>query len=192
VWLRDLAAAHFTQLSAGHIIDKTAHGDLLGNPGVRAKLLQLMTDIFVDVLKGVKERGRDGCSPSAVLDSVAQILLRGVHEATIGVVDDHEFPGVEQVMRNDKGAQSVFGDDAAGVSNYVGVASFQTQRTNGKTRVHASQNGKMTLWARREPPQFVRTRVEFVGLENFVDYAHGRFILANRERSIRIQRTRGH
>jgi len=188
----DLAAADFTQLSTGYIIDKSAHGDFLGNPGMRAELLQLMTNIFVDVLKSVKERGRDGCGPRAILDPVAQILFRGVHQAAIGVVDDHELPGVQQVMGYDQGPESVFGDDAAGVSNDVGVASFQTQCTNGKTRVHAGQNGKMALGARREPSQFVCARVEFVCLENFVDYAHGRFILANRESWIRIQRSCGY
>jgi len=37
----------------------------------------------------------------------------------------------------------------------------------------------MALGARREFSQFVRARVEFVSLKNFVDYAHSRFILAN-------------
>jgi hypothetical protein len=168
----DLAAADFTQLSTGYIIDKSAHGDFLGNPGVRAELLQLMTNIFVDVLKGVKERRRDGRGPCAILDPVAQILFRGVHQAAIGVVDDHELPGIQQVMRYDKGAQAVLRDDAARVSNDVGVASFQAEGTNGKPRVHASENGKMALGARREFSQFVRARIEFVSLENFVDYAH--------------------
>ena len=61
---------------------------------MRAKLLQLMTDIFVDVLKGIEKCGRDGGGPCAILDPVAQILFRGVHQAAIGVVDDHELPGV--------------------------------------------------------------------------------------------------
>jgi len=159
---------------------------------MRAKLLQLMANIFVDVLKSVEKCGRDGCGPSAILDSVAQILLGGVHQAAIGVVDDHELPSVQQVMRYDEGAKSVFGDDAAGVANNVGVACFQTQSANRETSIHTSQNGEMAFGARREPAQFVGAGIEFVGLENFVDYTHGRIILANRERSIRIQRTHGH
>ncbi len=144
------AAGDFAKLSAGHIIDKSAHGDFLGNPRVGAKLLQLMTDIFVDVLKSVEKRGRDGCSSSAILDSVAQILFGGVHQAAIGVVDDHELPGVQQVMRYDEGAQSVFGDDAAGISNDVGVARFQTERANRQASIHTGEDGEMTLGARRE------------------------------------------
>ena len=150
--LSHLAADDFAKLSAGHIIDKSAYSDFLGNPRVGAKLLQLMTDIFVDVLKSVEKSGRDGCSPSAILDSVAQILFGSVHQPAIGVVNDHELPGVQQVMRYNEGAQSVFGDDAAGISNDVGVARFQTERTNRQASIHTGEYGEMTLWARRKTP----------------------------------------
>jgi hypothetical protein len=59
------------------------------------------------------------------------------------------------------------------------VAGFQTKRAYGKPCVHASEDGKMALGARREPSQFMRTGIEFVCLENFVDYAHGQSSLAN-------------
>ena len=167
------AACDFAKFSGGHIIDKSSYGDFLGNPRMRAKLLQLMADIFVDVLKRVKERGRDGCGSCAILDSVAQILFGSKHQAAIGVVDDHKLPGVQEVVRYDEGAQCVLGDDATRVSNDVGVAGFQTKRANRKTSVHTSEDGEMAFGARREPAQFVGAGVEFVGLKDFVDYAHG-------------------
>jgi hypothetical protein len=153
-----------------------------------SQLLQLMAHILIDVLEGVEKRGRDGRRSGAILDSVAQILFSGVHQAAIGVVDDHELPGVQQVMRYDKGAQSVFRDDAAGVSNDVGVAGFQAESADGEARIHTSQYGEMAFGTRREPAQFVRAGVEFVGLEDFVDYAHDECSLANRDRRRRIHR----
>jgi len=148
---------------------------------MRAQLLQLMTHIFFNVLEGVEKGRRDGRGSSAILDSVAQILLRGVHKAAIRVVDDHEFLGVQQVMRHDKGTQGVFGNDAARVSNDMSVAGFQTQGANRKTRIHASQDRKMALGTRRESAQFMSAGVEFVGFEDFVDYAHGLDSLAKRD-----------
>ena len=123
-WLRDLAGGNFAKLSAGHIINEATHGDFLGNPRMRAQLLQLMADIFLDILEGVKERGRDSRGSRAVLHSVPQILLGGMHQAAIGVVDDHELFGIQEIMRYDQGTQGVFGYDAAGVSNDVGIAGF--------------------------------------------------------------------
>ena len=121
---RDSAGCNFAKLSAGHIINETTYGDFLRNPRMRAKLLQLMADIFFDILEGVEERGRDSRGSGAVLDSVPQILLGSMHQAAIGVVDDHELFGVQEIMRYDQGAQRVFGDDAAGVSNDVGITGF--------------------------------------------------------------------
>ena len=139
---------------------------------MRAQLLQLMTDIFVDVLKGVEKCGGDGCGARAILDSVAQILFGGKHQAAICVVDDHELLGVQKVVGDYQGAQGIFRDDAAGVSNNVGVTGFKAESTNRKPRIHASEDGEMALGTRREPAQFVRTGIELVSLKNFVDYAH--------------------
>jgi hypothetical protein len=48
----------------------------------------------------------------------------------------------------------------------------------------------VTFGARSESAQFVRARIEFVGLEDFVDYAHGLDSLANRGRRVRVRSTR--
>jgi hypothetical protein len=37
----------------------------------------------------------------------------------------------------------------------------------------------VALRTRREPAQFVRARIDFVGLEDFIDYAHSFDSLAN-------------
>jgi len=38
------------------------------------------------------------------------------------VVDDDELLGVQEMMRNDQGAKRIFGGDAAGIADHVGVA----------------------------------------------------------------------
>jgi len=69
---------------------------------VGAQFLQLVAHILFDVLEGVEE-GRRYCRGSrAVLDSGAQVLLAGVHQAAVGVIDDHDFFGAQQVVRHHK------------------------------------------------------------------------------------------
>jgi len=150
---------------------------------MRAELLQLVPDIFFNVLEGIEKRRRDSRSPCAILNSFPQILFGGEHQSAIGVIDDHELSSVEQVVRHDQRTQSIFGNDSAGVANDVRVAGFQAERTDGKPRVHASEHGKVALGARRKPSQFVRTGVEFVCLENFVDYAHDLDSVSKRAKS---------
>jgi hypothetical protein len=58
---------------------------------MRAQLLQLMADVLLDVPESVKESGSHSRCSGAILYSVAQVLFSGMHQAAIGVVDDHEF-----------------------------------------------------------------------------------------------------
>jgi hypothetical protein len=139
-----------------------------------AELLQLVADIFVYVLEGVEEGGSDGGGSGAILDSGAQILLGGVHQSTISVIDDHEFLGAQQIVRDDQGAQGIVGDDAAGVADDVGVSGLQAQSADGKAGIHTGQHGELALGARGQPAQLVRAGVDFVCGEDFVDDAHGR------------------
>ena len=79
------------------------------------------------------------CRPRPILDSRPQILLAGLHQSAIGVIDDHKFLGVEQVVRHQQRAQTIVGHNAASVADDVGVPSCQPQSTDGKPRVHASK-----------------------------------------------------
>jgi len=164
----------FAELAGGYVVDEAADGYGGGDPGVGAKLLQLVAHVFFDVLEGVEEGWGDGGGSGAILDAGAQIVFVGVHQAAIGVIDDHEFLGAEEMVRDDQGAEGVFGDDAAGVADDVGVAGFQAERADGEARVHTGEDGEFACGTRRECAEFVRARIDFVGLQDFVDYGHGK------------------
>jgi hypothetical protein len=150
------------------------------------QLLDLVANVLVNVLEGVEERRSDRRCSRSILDPVAQILFGGVRQPAIGMIDDHEFPGFQQIVGDDERTKSVFSDDTACISNNVGVRGLQAEREDGEPRVHAGEHGEMALRARSEPPQFMGARIEFVGLEDFVDYAHGFDSLAKHAERIRI------
>lgn len=89
------------------------------------QLLQLVTDIFFDVLKCVEKCRGNGRRSGAILDSGAQVLLAGVHQAAVRMIDDHEFLGTKQIVRNDQRTQSVVGDDPSGIADDVRVPSLR-------------------------------------------------------------------
>src|SRR5882762_11491737 len=130
-------------MAAGDVVDEAADGDGRGNPGMGAELLQLVTNIFFDVLEGVEEGRGKGSGSGAVLDLGAQILFSGVRQSAIGVIDDHDFLGAKKIVRYDQGAQGVFRHNAASVADDVSVSRFQTQSANRKPRIHAGQDGEL-------------------------------------------------
>ena len=120
-----------------------------------AEFLQLMANVFFDVLEGVKKGGRDGGGAGAIVDSGAEILFAGVHQAAIGVVNDHDFLSAEKKVGDNEGAEGIFGDDASGIADDVGVTGFETKGANGEASVHAGEYGESALWARRKVAEFV-------------------------------------
>ena len=86
------------QKSSGDVVDEATDSDTHGNPGMGAELLQLVADIFIDVLEGEEEGGSYSSRPGAILDSSAQVLLASLHQAAIGMVDDHDFLSAEQMV----------------------------------------------------------------------------------------------
>src|SRR5438034_5134721 len=127
---------------------------------MRSQFLQLMLHVFFDVLESVEKGRRDGGGASAVLDARAQLLLGGVHQAAVGVVDDHEFLGFQQVVGDKQRAQGVVGDDASRVANDVRVPGLQSHRANGEARVHTGQNRELARRARSQRAQLMRARVK--------------------------------
>ena len=172
----------FTKPSAGDIVDEAADGNGIRDPWMGAELLQLVADVFIDVLESVEEGRSDGGGSSAILDLVAQIVLGGVHQSAIGVIDDHKFLSAEKMMGDDERAQRVVGYDAAGVADDVGIAFLESQSTSGEAGIHAGEDGELALRARSQAAQLVGARVDLIGGENFVDDGHGGESLAKEKR----------
>ena len=163
----------FAEAAGGDIVDEATDGNGLRDPRMGAEFLELVADIFVDVLEGEEEGGGDGGGACAILNASAEVLLAGEHEATVGVVDDHELFGAKEVMGDEEGAEGIVGDDAAGIANDVGVAGFEAEGADGEARVHTSEDGEFALGARGEAPKFVGAGIDFVGNKDFVDDRHG-------------------
>src|SRR5581483_5013934 len=164
---------HFAQQTASHVVDKTAGHDLLRNPRVRPQLLQLVADILFDIPEGIEKGRRDGCGSGGVLDARSQILFGGAHQSAIRVVDNHEFFGAQQVVRNEQRTQAVVSNDASRVADDVRVTRSQAQSDDGKTGVHAGQNREFPFRTRSQRAEFVRACVNFVCFENLINGAHG-------------------
>lgn len=117
-------ALNLPQQAAGDVVDEAADGHALRHPGMAAKLLQLVADIFLDILEGVEEGRSHRGGARAILNSGAQILFAGVHQSAISVIDYHEFLGAQQIVRDEQRAQGVVRNDAAGIANDVRVRGF--------------------------------------------------------------------
>src|SRR5271154_1590353 len=58
----------FAEEAVSDVVDKAADRNLISNPGMRPELLQLVADIFVDVLEGVEKSRRDRSGSGAILN----------------------------------------------------------------------------------------------------------------------------
>ncbi len=161
-------------MAAGYVVNKSTDGDGRRNPGMGAELLQLMPDIFFDVLERIEKSRSDRRGSRAILDSGAQILFGGVHQSAIGVIDDHDLLGAQEKVRYDQGAQGVIRNDAASIADDVSISLFQSQGASRKAGIHTSQDGEFAFGTRAQPAQFVRSRVNFVCRKDFVDDTHAR------------------
>ena len=54
-------------------------------------------------------------------------LLVKIQQAAVGVMDDHDLLRSQVVMGDQEGAKDVFGDDASGVAEDMGIACPQSQ-----------------------------------------------------------------
>ena len=138
-----------------------------------SEFLELVANIFVDVLESVEEGRGNGGSAGAILDTRAKVLLSGLHEAAIGVIDDHELLGSEEVVRDQEGAERIVGNDATGVADDVRVAGLEAECADREARIHASEDCELALGTRGEAAELVGAGVLLVGDEDFVDDGHG-------------------
>ena len=77
------------------------------------------------------------------------------------MIDDHEFLGAQQVVRNDQRAQGVLGDDAAGIADDVRV-SCASPRVRIESRVSMQVRTASLRLGRGDVAQFMGARIDFV------------------------------
>ena len=131
---------------------------------MRFDTVDLLAHVFFEVIEGVEVGGFAGHRAHLLGEFRAQLTFLHFQQPTIGVVDDDELLGVEQVMGDDERAQRVFGGDAAGVADHVRVARFQSQTMlEQDAGVHAGQHRYMALGADGEFSQLEVAREFFVG-----------------------------
>ena len=166
------ALLNFPQPPTPHIIDKPPRNQFFGNPWMSAEFLQLVADVFFNVLESEKKRGRNRRRSRAILNAGAQFLLARQHQSTIGVIDDHDFLRFKQIVRNQQRPQAIVCDNPARVANDVGISVLKTQGQRREPRIHAGEYGDVPRGPRRKAPQLVRARIDVIGFENFVDHTH--------------------
>jgi hypothetical protein len=130
----------FGELAGLYVIDEAAHRDV-ADVRVVLDAGDLAANILLNVLEGVKVRWDYGGNASLLLELVEELIVGKSDHAAIGVIDDDKFLRAQQMMGNDQGTQRVFGGDAAGVANDVGVASFEAEELlDAEARVHAGED----------------------------------------------------
>ena len=130
----------FGELAGFYVVDEAAHGDVVD---VRVVLDagDLTADILLGVLEGMEVRWRYRGNACFLLEFVEELIVGEGQHAAIRMINDDEFLSAEQVMRNDQRAQRVFGGNATGVANDVGVASFEAEKLlDAEARVHAGED----------------------------------------------------
>jgi len=131
----------FGELAGFYVVDEAAHGDV-AYVGMIFDAGHLAAYVLLGVLEGVEVRWGYDRNAGLLFELVEELVVGKGEHAAIGVVDDDEFLSSEQVMRNDQGAQRVFGGDTAGVANDVGIAGFEAEKLfDGDARVHAGEDG---------------------------------------------------
>lgn len=124
----------------------------------------LLPDIFFEIVKGIKVRGRVGLRSHLFDEAFFQIIFANFQEAAIGVIDDDEFLRIEQVMRDDQRADRIVGGNASGVADHVRVAGTKPEAMfEQDAGVHAGQHGDVTSRADLQVAQVKTARKDFVG-----------------------------
>jgi len=91
---------YFAETAISNVVHESSDSNGLRNPRMRAEFLQLVADIFFDVSECVEEGGGHSSRSCAILNFRVQVLLGSLHQPAIGVIDDHDFLGAQQIVRH--------------------------------------------------------------------------------------------
>ena len=111
----------FAQSARVHVENKTAHGDVFGNPGMRPDFLDLLPGIFLGVLIGEESHW----SRRRITGRSAQLLVHFVicecREPAAGVVEKQYLCGSEYTVGNNKFPENIFGYRGSAGSDNVDI-----------------------------------------------------------------------
>src|SRR5579872_1102828 len=123
-----VSGAFYLCQSAGFdVVYEAPNRDLFGNPGMRLDGSHLLPDIFFEVVKRIKARGRIGLRSHLFDEAILEFVFANSQEAAIGVIDDDELLRIEQVMRDYQRADRVFCSNASCVADHVRVAGTKSE-----------------------------------------------------------------
>ena len=142
------------------------------HPVVRLELADLLAHVLLHVLKGMEVNGRVGPCACLRLDGGVQLFFAGLHQAAVGVIDDHELFRAQQVMGHQDRAKCIIGHDAARIPDHVHVARLEPESPVRNARVHAGQDGKFQPRTRRNLLGIVVDGEFSIGGEGLINCAH--------------------
>ena len=101
----------------------------------------LLAQVRFEIVKGIEVRGF-ACDRTHLTGQVRpQLVLLHFQQAAIGVVDDDELLGIEQVVRNDQRPQRVIRGNPAGIADHMCISGLQSQAAlKEDSGIHAGQH----------------------------------------------------
>ncbi len=129
----------------------------------------LLTEVFFEIIEGMKVGGCTERGSHFLGELFLEFVLAHFEQAAIGVIDDDELLGIEEVMGNYQRAQRVFGGDTAGIADHVRVSGTQTKTAlEENSGVHTGQHGDAAARLNREVSEVEVFNKFLVGFEQFV------------------------
>jgi len=124
----------------------------------------LLAHILFQIIERVEVSRFTGNCTHLVRKLRTQLVFIYLQQAAVRVIDDDELLRVEQVMRDDQGADGVVGGDASGVTDHVRVSGTEPEAVlEQDAGVHTGEHRGVAAWAHLQIAQVETAREDFVG-----------------------------
>jgi hypothetical protein len=153
-----------------HVVDETGDWDVFGDKGRGLSDGHVFVDALVDI--GEREKVDAGGSFAGIraeifLQFVLEVVVGEGQHAAIGVMNDDDFAGTEQLVRNRQRSQRI-GGTAASIANDVCVTFRESERfCRIDPRIHANEHGNLAARRHRQVALVEVSGILFVGGEEF-------------------------
>src|SRR5579862_7744152 len=172
-WLarNGIDSAHFVEPARLDVVDEPAYVLFLRDEWALLDPSDRLADVLFEI---VKRLGRPlGLDAGLVLDLPSELVVAEGQHPAVGVVDKHDLLGAKKTLRDRERADLVVGDDAARVTDHVGVALLEPEQPiRVQPSVHAGQH-RHPLSRRQRQFATVEARRVLLGVaEELVGHAH--------------------